>query len=66
MPCEVVILAATVAHSIRTRNLRLLDGHSTMVPILTRLYRDGMAYFGVSKSFVVATRRLTLTLVSSR
>lgn len=45
IPCEVIILIATLVHSNRTRALHQLEGGSTSLAILTRLYRDGMAYF---------------------
>ena len=60
MPCETLVLVATVAHSARTRNLQSLNGASIALPILIRLYRDGIAYFAVRKSFLVACQRPTL------
>ncbi|CCA69720.1 hypothetical protein PIIN_03661 [Serendipita indica DSM 11827] len=48
VPCETVILAATIAHSIWAKKLKLLEGASASLPILTRLYRDGILYFGLA------------------
>lgn len=48
MPCETVILAATIGHSIWARRLQLLGNASSTLPILTRLYRDGVLYFGLA------------------
>lgn len=50
LPCEMVILLATLAHSVCAKRLHLLDGASATLPILTRLYRDGTACFRLAVS----------------
>ncbi|CCA74025.1 hypothetical protein PIIN_07979 [Serendipita indica DSM 11827] len=51
VPCEIIILVATIVHASQAKNLRSLEGGSAALPILTRLYHDGMAYFGFALVF---------------
>lgn len=48
MPCDTVILVATLIHAVNSRHLHALGGGSAALPVLTRVYHDGMAHYAVT------------------
>ncbi|CAG7851907.1 SubName: Full=Uncharacterized protein {ECO:0000313/EMBL:CCA72115.1} [Serendipita indica DSM 11827] len=48
LPCEVVATALLIKHALRSRPILLSEGNSVALPVLDRLYRDGVTYFAVA------------------
>lgn len=48
IPCETIVIVLTVRHAVLSRQSLPSEGDSAALPILKRLYKDGIVYFGVA------------------
>ena len=52
LPCEIVIMVATYLHAAEAKQKHLLNRESAFLPILRRMYQDGVVYFLVGPGLV--------------
>lgn len=48
LPCETLVIVLTVKHALKCRQMLVSEGNSAALPVLDRLYRDGVAYFVIA------------------